>query len=267
MAEQPGRAGFSPTFPFPGPRRRGACPESTSSKVGMLAGHRRPRSQPVPAPAASSAGGTEPGAPDGPVGAAGLKASLERLQLEYVDVVFANRPDPNTPMEGGCRAAVPRSSLLPFVAIVVGLRQAFIRRAFSLPEQKPLLCRHGQPALWLSLRHPSPALGPPHRAAAGWVGVTAAGRCPRPSSTLPATADSALSKSLFYHQGTHLVPPSPGVSSWKVLPARTLPAAAACVPAALPGAEPPLPVTSIPSPPAPSNPCHQCTTKPTPPSL
>uniref|UniRef100_A0A4W4FWZ8 Voltage-gated potassium channel subunit beta-2 n=1 Tax=Electrophorus electricus TaxID=8005 RepID=A0A4W4FWZ8_ELEEL len=31
-----------------------------------------------------------------------LKASLERLQLEYVDVVFANRPDPNTPMEGEC---------------------------------------------------------------------------------------------------------------------------------------------------------------------
>ncbi|XP_067095753.1 voltage-gated potassium channel subunit beta-2-like isoform X1 [Osmerus mordax] len=30
----------------------------------------------------------------------GLRASLERLQLEYVDVVFANRPDPNTPMEG-----------------------------------------------------------------------------------------------------------------------------------------------------------------------
>lgn len=30
----------------------------------------------------------------------GLKASLERMQLEYVDVVFANRPDPNTPMEG-----------------------------------------------------------------------------------------------------------------------------------------------------------------------
>lgn len=31
----------------------------------------------------------------------GLKASLQRLQLEYVDVVFANRPDNNTPMEGG----------------------------------------------------------------------------------------------------------------------------------------------------------------------
>ncbi|XP_015668242.1 voltage-gated potassium channel subunit beta-2 isoform X1 [Protobothrops mucrosquamatus] len=30
----------------------------------------------------------------------GLKGSLERLQLNYVDVVFANRPDPNTPMEG-----------------------------------------------------------------------------------------------------------------------------------------------------------------------
>uniref|UniRef100_A0A8C6Z4F0 Voltage-gated potassium channel subunit beta-1 n=1 Tax=Nothoprocta perdicaria TaxID=30464 RepID=A0A8C6Z4F0_NOTPE len=32
------------------------------------------------------------------------KASLERLQLEYVDVVFANRPDPNTPMEETVRA-------------------------------------------------------------------------------------------------------------------------------------------------------------------
>lgn len=31
---------------------------------------------------------------------AGLRASLQRLQLEYVDVVFANRPDNNTPMEG-----------------------------------------------------------------------------------------------------------------------------------------------------------------------
>ncbi|XP_060794205.1 voltage-gated potassium channel subunit beta-1-like isoform X2 [Neoarius graeffei] len=34
----------------------------------------------------------------------GLKASLERLQLEYVDVVFANRPDSNTPMEETVRA-------------------------------------------------------------------------------------------------------------------------------------------------------------------
>lgn len=31
---------------------------------------------------------------------AGLKGALQRMQLEYVDVVFANRPDNNTPMEG-----------------------------------------------------------------------------------------------------------------------------------------------------------------------
>jgi len=36
----------------------------------------------------------------------GLKASLERLQLDYVDVVFANRPDPNTPMEGNCKVSL-----------------------------------------------------------------------------------------------------------------------------------------------------------------
>uniref|UniRef100_A0AAQ4S2T0 Voltage-gated potassium channel subunit beta-1 n=1 Tax=Gasterosteus aculeatus aculeatus TaxID=481459 RepID=A0AAQ4S2T0_GASAC len=29
----------------------------------------------------------------------GLRSSLQRMQLEYVDVVFANRPDSNTPME------------------------------------------------------------------------------------------------------------------------------------------------------------------------
>ncbi|XP_056879743.1 voltage-gated potassium channel subunit beta-2-like isoform X1 [Takifugu flavidus] len=34
----------------------------------------------------------------------GLRASLQRLQLEYVDVVFANRPDPNTPIEETVRA-------------------------------------------------------------------------------------------------------------------------------------------------------------------
>uniref|UniRef100_A0A8V0X908 Voltage-gated potassium channel subunit beta-1 n=1 Tax=Gallus gallus TaxID=9031 RepID=A0A8V0X908_CHICK len=33
-----------------------------------------------------------------------LRASLQRLQLEYVDVVFANRPDNNTPMEEIVRA-------------------------------------------------------------------------------------------------------------------------------------------------------------------
>ncbi|KAJ8320031.1 hypothetical protein KUTeg_001618 [Tegillarca granosa] len=34
----------------------------------------------------------------------GLKGSLERLQLDYVDVVFANKPDPHTPMEEIVRA-------------------------------------------------------------------------------------------------------------------------------------------------------------------
>ena len=33
----------------------------------------------------------------------GLKGSLERLQMEYVDIVFANKPDPHTPMEGKCK--------------------------------------------------------------------------------------------------------------------------------------------------------------------
>ncbi|XP_069116219.1 voltage-gated potassium channel subunit beta-2-like isoform X1 [Argopecten irradians] len=34
----------------------------------------------------------------------GLRGSLERLQLEYVDIVFANKPDPHTPMEEIVRA-------------------------------------------------------------------------------------------------------------------------------------------------------------------
>ncbi|KAI4809736.1 hypothetical protein KUCAC02_018601 [Chaenocephalus aceratus] len=34
----------------------------------------------------------------------GLKGSLQRMQLDYVDVVFANRPDSNTPMEEIVRA-------------------------------------------------------------------------------------------------------------------------------------------------------------------
>jgi aryl-alcohol dehydrogenase-like predicted oxidoreductase len=29
-----------------------------------------------------------------------VKTSLERLQLDYVDIVFANKPDSHTPMEG-----------------------------------------------------------------------------------------------------------------------------------------------------------------------
>ena len=34
----------------------------------------------------------------------GMKASLGRLQAEYVDVVFAHRPDPATPIEETVRA-------------------------------------------------------------------------------------------------------------------------------------------------------------------
>ena len=34
----------------------------------------------------------------------GLRASLERLDLEYVDVVFCHRPDPTTPIEETVRA-------------------------------------------------------------------------------------------------------------------------------------------------------------------
>ena len=33
-----------------------------------------------------------------------MKASLERLQLDYVDLVFCHRPDPRTPMVEVVRA-------------------------------------------------------------------------------------------------------------------------------------------------------------------
>ena len=36
----------------------------------------------------------------------GLRASLERLDLEYVDVVFCHRPDPTTPIEETVRASL-----------------------------------------------------------------------------------------------------------------------------------------------------------------
>ena len=34
----------------------------------------------------------------------GVEASLERMQLEYLDVIFAHRPDFDTPLEETCRA-------------------------------------------------------------------------------------------------------------------------------------------------------------------
>ncbi len=47
---------------------------------------------------------------------AGLRGSLQRLQLEYVDVVFANRPDSNTPMEGTWGLGPKQKSLLALQA-------------------------------------------------------------------------------------------------------------------------------------------------------
>jgi aryl-alcohol dehydrogenase-like predicted oxidoreductase len=34
----------------------------------------------------------------------GLKASLKRMQLDYVDIVYAHRPDPSVPIEETVRA-------------------------------------------------------------------------------------------------------------------------------------------------------------------
>eukprot|EP00877_Chromochloris_zofingiensis_P003173 jgi/Chrzof1/12857/Cz07g09250.t1 len=34
----------------------------------------------------------------------GIKASLKRLQMDYIDLIFAHRPDPNTPIEETVRA-------------------------------------------------------------------------------------------------------------------------------------------------------------------
>jgi aryl-alcohol dehydrogenase-like predicted oxidoreductase len=39
----------------------------------------------------------------------GLKASLERLQLSYVDLVYAHRPDRNTPIEERCALSIMSS--------------------------------------------------------------------------------------------------------------------------------------------------------------
>ncbi|KFM04057.1 Voltage-gated potassium channel subunit beta-2 [Aptenodytes forsteri] len=107
----------------------------------------------------------------------GLKASLERLQLEYVDVVFANRPDPNTPMEGTaagslltgaavsmpghalrCRPGEPRAHrsprCLPLAAgVCLGLAPACMAQG-RLPPEIPRAPRMGSgvPSLsWVSV--------------------------------------------------------------------------------------------------------------------
>ncbi|XP_021099095.1 voltage-gated potassium channel subunit beta-2 isoform X2 [Heterocephalus glaber] len=68
----------------------------------------------------------------------GLKASLDRLQLEYVDVVFANRPDPNTPMEGDpfssskSRTFIVEGTQYPQPAIGFCVQAAFYETAFFI---------------------------------------------------------------------------------------------------------------------------------------
>eukprot|EP00075_Anas_platyrhynchos_P009945 XP_027299198.1 voltage-gated potassium channel subunit beta-2 isoform X3 [Anas platyrhynchos] len=72
----------------------------------------------------------------------GLKASLERLQLDYVDVVFANRPDPNTPMEGD-----------PFSS---SKSRTFIIEGTSYPQSEPQRHFMGQNPLLSLILIPSP---------------------------------------------------------------------------------------------------------------
>ncbi len=48
----------------------------------------------------------------------GLRASLERLQLDYVDLVFANKPDTSVPMEGRSSGNVFFSSDFAFFIFI-----------------------------------------------------------------------------------------------------------------------------------------------------
>ena len=62
----------------------------------------------------------------------GLRASLARLDLEYVDVVFCHRPDPTTPIEETVRA--PRHSA---VHCVCGWCQGSGHSACRQPSHRP----------------------------------------------------------------------------------------------------------------------------------
>lgn len=55
----------------------------------------------------------------------GLRASLERLQLDYVDLVFANKPDASVPMEGEKNRRIQKnlSKIFQFVEIVRAFTQ------------------------------------------------------------------------------------------------------------------------------------------------
>lgn len=58
----------------------------------------------------------------------GLKGSLERLQLDYVDIVFANKPDTLTPMEG--RPSTSAQSLGKCDVVIVWKIQGFEKDFF-----------------------------------------------------------------------------------------------------------------------------------------
>uniref|UniRef100_A0A665W107 Potassium voltage-gated channel subfamily A member regulatory beta subunit 1 n=1 Tax=Echeneis naucrates TaxID=173247 RepID=A0A665W107_ECHNA len=67
----------------------------------------------------------------------GLKGSLQRMQLEYVDVVFANRPDSNTPMEGESavtvKSVVVNDTEQCYCAFFVCVEEAYsVARQFNL---------------------------------------------------------------------------------------------------------------------------------------
>ena len=53
----------------------------------------------------------------------GLRASLERLQLDYVDIVFANKPDTSVPMEGKMKIRRKFSSI--YLLLIKEIVRAF----------------------------------------------------------------------------------------------------------------------------------------------
>ncbi len=72
---------------------------------------------------------------------AGLNQSLRRLRLEYVDVFYSHRPDPNTPLEETIGALV--QAVRSGKALYVGLSKyppALFNRACALLEEENIPC-------------------------------------------------------------------------------------------------------------------------------
>ncbi len=55
----------------------------------------------------------------------GLRASLERLQLDYVDIVFANKPDTSVPMEGKFEEYFEKMMMMIFILFSKEIVRAF----------------------------------------------------------------------------------------------------------------------------------------------